>query len=229
MKDGIPFRGEKSEVEPGMLKFKNLDGSEDNKITEKDKTIIGNAFPKFYGGINNTFTYKDFDLSIFLTYSFGADVLNATKLANTRTNMSNRNALAAADWNNRWVTINKETGALITDPTELAAVNRGKTVACFADNGSSDDAVIHSWAIEDGSFLKLSNITLGYTFPKQIISKIGLTKLRLYATGNNLLTWTKYTGFDPEVSTMSSVLTPGVDFGAYPKSRSFVFGVNVAF
>lgn len=229
LKDGIPFRGEKSEVEPGMLKFKNLDGSEDNKITEKDKTIIGNAFPKFYGGINNTFTYKDFDLSIFLTYSFGADVLNATKLANTRTNMSNRNALAAADWNNRWVTINKETGALITDPTELAAVNRGKTVACFADNGSSDDAVIHSWAIEDGSFLKLSNITLGYTFPKQIISKIGLTKLRLYATGNNLLTWTKYTGFDPEVSTMSSVLTPGVDFGAYPKSRSFVFGVNVAF
>jgi hypothetical protein len=93
-----------------MLKFKNIDGSEDNKITEDDKTVIGNAFPKFYGGINNTFTYKDFDLSIFLTYSFGNDVLNATKLTNTRTALTNKNVLAAADWSHRWVTINKETG-----------------------------------------------------------------------------------------------------------------------
>ena len=229
LKDGIPYRGEKDKVQPGMLKFKNIDGSEDNKITEDDKTVIGNAFPKFYGGINNTFTYKDFDLSIFLTYSFGNDVLNATKLTNTRTALTNKNVLAAADWNHRWVTINKETGALITDPEELAAANQGKTNACFDDNGSSDNAVIHSWAVEDGSYLKLSNITLGYTFPKKIVNKIGLSKLRLYATGNNLLTWTKYTGYDPEVSTMSNAMTPGVDFGAYPRSRSFVFGVNVAF
>ena len=229
LKDGIPYRGEKDKVQPGMLKFKNIDGSEDNKITEDDKTVIGNAFPKFYGGINNTFTYKDFDLSIFLSYSFGNDVLNATKLTNTRTALTNKNVLAAADWNHRWVTINKETGALITDPEELAAANQGKTIACFDDNGSSDNAVIHSWAVEDGSYLKLSNITLGYTFPKKIVNKIGLSKLRLYATGNNLLTWTKYTGYDPEVSTMSNAMTPGVDFGAYPRSRSFVFGVNVAF
>ena len=229
LKDGIPYRGEKDKVQPGMLKFKNIDGSEDNKITEDDKTVIGNAFPKFYGGINNTFTYKDFDLSIFLTYSFGNDVLNATKLTNTRTALTNKNVLAAADWNHRWVTINKETGALITDPEELAAANQGKTIACFDDNGSSDNAVIHSWAVEDGSYLKLSNITLGDTFPKKIVNKIGLSKLRLYATGNNLLTWTKYTGYDPEVSTMSNAMTPGVDFGAYPRSRSFVFGVNVAF
>ena len=229
LKDGIPYRGEKNKVQPGMLKFKNIDGSEDNKITEDDKTVIGNAFPKFYGGINNTFTYKDFDLSIFLTYSFGNDVLNATKLTNTRTALTNKNVLAAADWSHRWVTINKETGDLITNPEELAAINQGKTIACFDDNGSSDNAVIHSWAVEDGSYLKLSNITLGYTFPKKIINKIGLSKLRLYATGNNLLTWTKYTGFDPEVSTMSDAMTPGVDFGAYPRSRSFVFGINVAF
>lgn len=228
LKDGIVYRGEKEKVQPGMLKFKNVDGSEDNKITEDDKTVIGNAFPKFYGGINNTFTYKDFDLSIFLTYSFGNDVLNATKLTNTRTSLTNKNVLASADWSHRWVTINKD-GSLITDPAELAAVNQGKTVACFADNGSSDNALVHSWAVEDGSYLKLSNITLGYTFPKAIINKIGLTKLRLYATGNNLLTWTKYTGFDPEVSTMSDAMTPGVDFGAYPRSRSFVFGINVAF
>ena len=114
LKDGIPYAGDKANVKPGMWKFKNVDGSEDNKITEEDKTVIGNAYPKFYGGINNTFTYKDFDLSIFLTYSFGNDVLNATKLTNTKTALQNKNVLAAADSHNRWVLVNKS-GELITD------------------------------------------------------------------------------------------------------------------
>lgn len=227
LKDGVPYHGNKQDVQPGYWKFKNVDGSEDNLITESDKTIIGNASPKFYGGINNTFTYKNFDLSVFLTYSYGAEVLNATKLTNTKTALTNKNVLAIANEDNRWITVDNA-GNLITDPEELAAINQGKTVAAFGDNGSNN-TYIHSWAIEDASFLKLSNVTLGYTFPKRIIKKIGLSKLRLYATGNNLLTWTPYTGFDPEVSTMSSSLTPGVDFGAYPRSRSFVFGINVAF
>ena len=227
LKDGVPYSGKKTDVKPGMWKFKNVDGSEDNKITENDKTVIGNAYPKFYGGINNTFTYKDFDLSIFLTYSFGNDVFNATKLANTKTALQNKNVLDIANSSNRWVVVNKK-GELITDPQEMADINKGKTVAAVYDN-EIGDTYIHSWAVEDGSYLKLSNITLGYTFPRKMLSKIGISKLRLYATGSNLLTWTKYTGFDPEVSTMGSGLTPGVDFGAYPKSRSFVFGINLAF
>ena len=132
-----------------------------------------------------------------------------------------------AESKNRWELVNKS-GELITDPQEMAAVNKGKTVAAIYDN-EVGDTYIHSWAVEDGSFLKLSNVTLGYTFPKRMIGKSGLSKLRIYATGANLLTWTKYSGFDPEVSTMGYSLTPGVDFGAYPKSRSFVFGVNLAF
>ncbi|HCC51960.1 MAG TPA: SusC/RagA family protein [Porphyromonadaceae bacterium] len=227
LKDGIPYMGDKGNVRPGMWKFKNVDGSEDGKITEGDKSVIGNAYPKFYGGINNTFTYKDFDLSIFLTYSFGNDVLNATKLTNTKTALLNKNVLAAADARNRWLLVNNE-GGLITDPQEMAAINQGKTIAAIYDN-EAGDTYIHSWAVEDGSFLKLSNITLGYTLPQKMIKKAGLTNLRLYATGSNLLTWTKYTGFDPEVSTMGNGLTPGVDFGAYPRSRSFVFGINLAF
>ena len=227
LKDGVPYSGKKTDVKPGMWKFKNVDGSEDNKITENDKTVIGNAYPKFYGGINNTFTYKDFDLSIFLTYSFGNDVFNATKLTNTKTALQNKNVLDIANSSNRWVVVNKK-GELITDPQEMADINKGKTVAAVYDN-EIGDTYIHSWAVEDGSYLKLSNITLGYTFPREMLSKIGISKLRLYATGSNLLTWTKYTGFDPEVSTMGSGLTPGVDFGAYPKSRSFVFGINLAF
>ena len=227
LKDGVPYSGKKTDVKQGMWKFKNVAGSEDNKITENDKTVIGNAYPKFYGGINNTFTYKDFDLSIFLTYSFGNDVFNATKLTNTKTALQNKNVLDIANSSNRWVVVNKK-GELITDPQEMADINKGKTVAAVYDN-EIGDTYIHSWAVEDGSYLKLSNITLGYTFPRKMLSKIGISKLRLYATGSNLLTWTKYTGFDPEVSTMGSGLTPGVDFGAYPKSRSFVFGINLAF
>jgi hypothetical protein len=227
LKDGIPYIGDKKNVKPGMWKFKNIDGSEDNKITESDKTVIGHAYPKFYGGLNNTFTYKDFDLSIFLTYSFGNEIFNATKLTNTKYAQQNKNALAVVDSKHRWVVVNNQ-GNLITDPQELAEINQGKTVAAVYDN-EIGDTYIHSWAVEDGSFLKLSNITLGYTFQKKIMQKIGVKKLRLYATGSNLLTWTKYSGFDPEVSTKGNGLTPGVDFGAYPKSRTFVFGINLAF
>ena len=227
LKDGIPYMGDKQNVQPGNWKFKNLDGSADNKITESDKTGIGNAYPIFYGGINNNFTYKNFDLSIFFTYSYGNDVFNATKLTNTKSALDNKNVLDVANSANRWVLVNDK-GEMITDPQELAAVNKGKTVASIIDN-EVGDTYIHSWAVEDGSFLKLSNVTLGYTFPKAWLKKLGVSKLRLYATGSNLFTWTKYSGFDPEVSTMGNGLTPGVDFGAYPKSRSFVFGINLAF
>lgn len=227
LKDGIPYMGDKQNVQPGNWKFKNLDGSADNKITESDKTVIGNAYPIFYGGINNNFTYKNFDLSIFFTYSYGNDVFNATKLTNTKSALDNKNVLDVANSANRWVLVNDK-GEMITDPQELAAVNKGKTVASIIDN-EVGDTYIHSWAVEDGSFLKLSNVTLGYTFPKAWLKKLGVSKLRLYATGSNLFTWTKYSGFNPEVSTMGNGLTPGVDFGAYPKSRSFVFGINLAF
>ena len=225
LKEGVASSPNQVGVQPGHWKFKDLDG--DGVINEDDKTVIGNATPTFYGGLNNNFRYKGFDLSIFLTYSFGNDVLNATKLVNTKVGRENSNSLAVANSSNRWMTINAQ-GEKVTDPTELAALNAGKTIASYADN-EEGDKYIHSWAVEDASFLKLSNITLGYTFPKKVITKLGLSKLRLYATGYNLATWTPYTGFDPEVSNMRSPLTPGVDFGAYPRSRSFIFGVNVAF
>lgn len=127
LKDGVPYHGDKKQIQPGYWKFKNVDGSEDNLITENDKTVIGNAFPDFYGGINNTFTWKDFDLSIFLTYSYGAEVLNATKLTNTKTALTNKNVLAIANEANRWVTVNSN-GELIKNPEELAAVNREKAL-----------------------------------------------------------------------------------------------------
>ncbi len=225
LKEGVPYKGDRNSVQPGDWKFRNLDGNE--VIDENDKTVIGHASPKFYGGLNNNFTYKNFDLSIFLTYSYGNEVLNATKLVTTKVGKQNSNALAVMNSGNRWMTINAE-GRVVTDPEELAALNAGKSIASWRDN-EEGDKYVHSWAVEDASFLKLSNITLGYTFPKQLVRKFRLSKLRIYATGNNLLRWTPYTGFDPEVSNMRSPLTPGVDFGAYPRSRSFIFGANIAF
>ena len=229
LKDGVPYLDAtgKDKVKPGMWKFKNVDGSEDGKITEADKTVIGNANPVLYGGFNNTFTYKGFDLSIYLTYSIGGDVLNATKLTNTRAGRTNCSVLSLVDSNNRWMLMNKE-GKFVTDPEELAALNEGKTVAAVYDM-EEGDKYIHSWAVEDASYLKISNVTFGYTFPRKWMEKIGLQTLRLYVTGANLYTFTKYTGFDPEVSTFGNGLTSGVDFGAYPRSRSVVFGVNVSF
>ncbi len=226
LKDGVAYMGNKNKVKPGMWKFKNIDNSND-VIDEKDKTIIGRANPIFYGGINNTFRYKSFDLSIFFSFNYGNDVFNATKLTNSLGGRANRSALDVINSSERWMTVNQK-GEMITDPNELKALNSAKSVAAWYDL-EDGDKYIHSWAIEDGSFLRLSNISLGYSLPKNLIKKLSIQKLRFYITGNNLYVWTKYSGFDPEVSTRGNGLTPGVDFGAYPRSRSIVFGVNLVF
>lgn len=226
LKEGVPYHGNREAIQPGMWKFANLDDS-NNVIDENDKTIIGNSTPKFYGGLNNTFNYKNFDLSVFFTFSYGNEVMNATKMIGAKTGSTNKNSLNVANSSNRWMTIDTQ-GNKVTTPEQLAALNAGKTVAVYSDS-EEGDFYVHSWGVEDASFLKLSNVTLGYNFPKKMIRRVGLSKLRLYFTGNNLLTWTPYTGFDPEVSTMRSGLTPGVDYGSYPRSRSFIFGLNVAF
>lgn len=225
LKEGIPYRNSRDNVRPGDWKFADTDNN--GIINEDDRTVIGNSNPDFYGGFNNTIKYKNWDLSVFLTFSYGAEVLNATKLTNTQAGKTNYNVLAHMDSNHRWLTIN-DRGELVTDPAELAAINIGHNVASVYDT-EQGDVYIHSWAVEDASYLRLSNINLGYTFNRKRISKIGLRGLRIYATGNNLFVWTPYTGFDPEVSTKGNNLTPGVDFGAYPRNRSFIFGVNVTF
>lgn len=221
-KEGVAYA---PNAQPGHWKFEDVNG--DGRITDDDRTVIGKAAPILFGGMNNTFSYKNFDLSIFLNFSLGNDVLNATKLSNSLGARTNKNALGVIKSSNRWVTVNAN-GERVTDPDELRAMNQGKTIAAYTDL-EDGDKVVHSWGVEDGSFLRINNITLGYTFSKALLKKAYIQNLRIYATANNLYTFTKYTGFDPEVSTRGNGLTPGVDWGAYPKSRSFVFGVNVTF
>lgn len=226
LKEGVPYQTNPNLVRPGMWKFVDRDGN--GVIDENDKTVIGNAAPKLYGGFNNTLNWKGFDLSVFLTFSIGNDVLNATKLVSAKVGTQNNNALDIVNSSNRWMTINSQ-GNVVYDPDELRALNHGKTIPAYYDLENGDNYV-HSWAVEDASYLKLSNITFGYTLEKlPALKKLGLNKVRLYFTGNNIATITKYTGFDPEVSTMRSPLTPGVDFGAYPLSRTFIFGANLVF
>lgn len=228
LKEGIPYQSSmgREKVKPGMWKFENVDDSND-VIDDNDRTVIGNAMPKFYGGLNNTLKYKNWDFSLFFTFSYGGEVLNATKLTNTKAGKLNYNVLSSVDSHHRWMTID-DNGNTVTDPAQLAEMNEGHDVAAIYDMNMGSN-YIHSWAVEDASYLRLSNLNIGYTFPRRLVAKAGIQSLRLYAAGSNLLLWTPYSGFDPEVSTKGSNLTPGVDFGAYPRNRSFVFGLNVAF
>ncbi|MXV14475.1 SusC/RagA family TonB-linked outer membrane protein [Hufsiella ginkgonis] len=208
---------------PGVLKFKDLnsDGLVD---LDHDRQIIGDANPNFLGGLNQSFTYKNWDLSAFVNFQVGNDVLNANKLEFTNGYQPNSNMLAVM--NGRWRNVNDQ-GVVVTDPTALAALNANATI--WSPLTSFSSFYVHSWAVEDASFLRINNLTLGYTVPTSLLTKIKVSRLRVYGTVNNLAVITNYSGYDPEVSTRRSTgLTPGVDYSAYPRSRAFIFGVNLS-
>lgn len=208
--------------QPGVLKFQDFNG--DALITDADRTVIGDTQPKFFGGLNQQFTYKKFDLSIFLNFQLGNDVLNANKLEFTSGYTPNANMLAMM--NNRWRNVNDQ-GQVVTDPAALAALNANATL--WSPLRSASSFYVHSWAVEDGSFLRVNNITLGYNLPSSLLNKVKISKFRIYGTVNNLAVLTNYSGYDPEVNTRRSTpLTPGVDYSAYPRSRAFIFGANVS-
>lgn len=207
--------------QPGTIKFKDI--VSDGIINDQDRTVIGDATPSYFGGINNQFSYKNFDLSVFINYQYGNDVLNANKLEFTSGYTPNSNMLSTM--NGRWRNVNSS-GQVVTDPTELAAMNENATI--WSPLTSASSFWVHSWAVEDGSFLRINNITLGYSLPKSILSKARISNLRVYGTVNNLAVFTNYSGYDPEVNTRRSTpMTPGVDYAAYPKSRTYIFGINV--
>jgi hypothetical protein len=223
IKSGVPVNGVYGAPQPGMLKWKDLNG--DGLITaDADRKVIGNANPDFTGGWNNQFAYKGFDLSVFVNFVVGNDIYNANKLEWTDGAFSNLNMLDIMK--TRWTNINDQ-GQVVTEPTALAALNADATIWSPV---RVQRWWLHSWAIEDGSYLRVNNLTLGYTLPKTLVSKIKISNLRLYGTVNNLATITDYSGYDPDVtSRRSDPLTPGVDFAAYPRSRTWIFGVNVTF
>ena len=206
LKEGITNNARYGSVKPGVVKYKDQDG--DGIITTNDRTVIGNAMPKWYGGITNTFNYKGIDFSFMFQFNYGNDIYNATRLYATQSRSGRRNMLAeVAD---RW------------SPTN--ASNKVPSQDGYIVND------VYSRFIEDGSFLRLKNITLGYTLPHKWTRKFHASKLRIYATGQNLFCISGYSGYDPEVNSASSnPMTPGLDWGAYPKSRVFTFGIDLQF
>lgn len=214
---------------PGCLKFVNQNpGDGDSVDAANDKVVIGDANPIHTGGFNISAEYKGFDFSAFFNWVYGNDIYNANKLNYTNYwgGRQYKNILQTMNSNDRFIIYSPETGALVNDPTELQALNQGKKYW----TASMSRAPLHSWVIEDGSFLRLNNVTLGYSLPKKIVSKFKIEQLRVYVTGYNLWIWTNYSGYDPEVDGIRSTpLTPGVDWNNYPKSRSYNIGLNLTF
>lgn len=208
-------------IRPGSLRLKDLNG--DGTIDESDKVVIGNALPKHTGGLQLKFQLWNFDLAAYFYWKYGGDVYNANKIENTTTNKySYRNM--SADVEGCWTYLNGEGG--IASPEEMAQINANATMW----SPIMARYVFHSWAVEDGSFLRLQQLTLGYTLPSKWTEKIKLSKVRVYASANNLFCWTKYSGFDPEVSVRRATsATPSVDYSAYPRSTAFAFGLDVDF
>ena len=170
--------------------------------------MIGNGTPKWYGGITNTFSYKGVDLSFMFQFNYGNDVYNATRIYASQTQDQRANMMAeVAD---RWT-----------------ATNASNSVPRWDGYVKNE---IYSRFIEDGSFLRLKSLTLGYTLPQHWTRKFYVSKLRVYFSGQNLFVVTGYTGYDPEVNMRASnPMTPSLDWGAYPRSKVYTIGLDLTF
>lgn len=192
--------------ETGNLKFKDTNG--DGKVTLADKTYIGNPNPNFTFGLTNSFSYKGFSLNIFLQGSQGNDIYNASRMETEGMYDSKNQSTSVLD---RW----RRPGQITYMPKATAA---------------KDNLVASTRFVEDGSYLRIKTLTLSYNIQANILRKWNISRIQPYATAQNLLTFTSYSGFDPEVSQYGgSALMQGIDWGTYPQSKSYVFGINVEF
>lgn len=256
--EGVPSYGEgflSSDIRPGAVKFKDIsgpNGTPDGIIDEYDKVILGNTVPVLTGGFNiSAYVGGDkwgrFDIAANFTFAWGNKILNLNKMEYTTVTEKSRmrNLINDVNFSNRY-SLFDATGSYM--PEALAggkALVFGDDYTAMAtalDNMNAEKGATHAspimshyvvtdQAMEDGSFLRLQNLTIGYTLPRVWLEKAHLNSIRVFAQGTNLFCATKYTGIDPEVDTRSSKnpLTPGVDFSAYPKSRGFNIGLNIQF
>ncbi len=216
---------------PGNAKFKKLTSVNENsanpyQITDEDRQVIGNTTPKFSGGFGVNATYKGFDLSLFFNYMYDFDVFNANKVMMTTWASNNYNNFSMdIASNKRWRNFDDMGNEIRYNPEALAKFNENATMWNPTSIGRP---IAMSYAVEDGSFLRLNTATLGYTLPLEWTCKAGLNKVRFYMSGYNLFTITGYSGYDPEVN-IATGLTPNIDNDAYPRSRTYTFGVQLTF
>ena len=207
LKDGVAYMNSvgKEQTRPGDPRYRdiNLDGI----IDDNDRTIIGCGQPLHTGGFGNSFNFYGFDVNVFFSWSYGNDVINANRLIFENGSKQNLNLLKT--YANHW-----------------SEENPNSDIPRIGANGMS---VYSSRVIEDGSFIRLQSLSVGYTLPRTVLRKMHFDTMRVYVSADNLFTITNYSGPDPEVSTRNSVLTPGFDWSAYPRSRGVTAGVSFTF
>ncbi|WP_418856374.1 SusC/RagA family TonB-linked outer membrane protein [Prevotella sp.] len=224
-------------LQPGSPKLK----VDENGDVVKEK--LGNTIAPWAGGFGFNATFYGFDASVFFNYQFGNKIVNGTKMGSSFFHDTRKGYNLNSDFLNRYSSIDPANGLSLANPTNVAQYYEGGEAAVIARlNELNANASIYNpvlvtkmyltdYFVESASFLRLQNLTVGYTLPKKLLKNIFLNNVRFYFTGYNLLTITGYSGNDPEVDSSSkkSPMSPGVDYASYPKSRLYVFGVNVSF
>lgn len=205
LKPEVPNNGDtRSTIRPGDIKYKDLNG--DGVVDNDDRTVLGSPLAKFTGGFSNNISYKNFDINIFLQYSYGGKLLNINRILLEGGSRGSANQFAS--YIDRWTP---------TNPSNEQFRIGGAGPSVYSDR-----------VIEDGSFIRLKTVNLGYTLPSRISKYVYLRSLRVYFSAQNLFTLTKYSGNDPEVSVYNSALTPGVDYSAYPRAKVYTLGLNLS-
>jgi len=214
-------RPDATQYRPGMPKFvdqltvdTNGDGIPDERdgiVNSDDRTIIGNALPKHFGGFTNNFKYKNLDLSIISQWSYGNDIYLKTL---------DKASAQAIPFINKFGTV-RDRWTPETPNTDVPAI--------WGDGDAGINGTAYSDLIHDGSYFRISNITLGYKLPERVASALGVRNLRVYGAVDNVYVWTDYIGFDPDVSVGNNQLTPGLDVDSYPRSRTYRLGLSVGF
>jgi len=208
LKDNVHTNGNvRSAIQPGDIKYKDLNG--DGVVNAYDYTVIGRSLPVHFGGFNNNFTYKNMELSIFFQWSYGNNIQNVNQMIFNGNAQFRANLEQYASYADRW------------SPENQGSSNH-RAGGYFGGGYSSK-------TVEDGTYLRLKTASIGYNIPENLLKRAKITSLKIYASGQNLWTWTKYSGLDPEVSTYGSVLTGGFDYSAYPRARTIAFGINLTF
>ena len=210
--DNAPFDTQAPDPAPGDIRFKDVDG--DGEITPDDRTVTGSYFPDFTWGVNNRLTFKNIDFSFLIQGVEGNEILNLTS-RHMKNGEANFNSYAI--FNERW-----------RSPSEPGNGYMPRADRQTGNHGNNNRP--SSFQVEDGSYVRLRNVTLGYTVPTDNFFGSKIQKLRFYVTGTNLFTITDYLGYNPEVSSITTnSLTPGEDYGAFPLTKSFTLGINLKF
>ncbi len=191
---------------PGDIRYADLNG--DGTINDNDRTVIGNGYPDFFGGVNNTISYKGFDLNFFFQGSYGNSILNYGRFDLYSLNGNNNQSIDVLD---RWT-----------------SANPGNTIP--RANSAGGQRILSSFHVEDGAYLRLKTISVGYNLPQKLLNRLAIRSAKIYLSAQNWLTFTNYGGYDPEVSRYgTSSISQGMDYGSYPAAKTFLAGLNLTF